>query len=193
MLSRVMFSLRFFIVHRFGIKRIVTSESFDHLWDITLREIEERCVSVIILDFDGVLAPDGYYSPVKKAEDWLSGLSMEARNIKFFVLSNKPMKEREDYFSFKFPNLKFVKGVRKKPYPDGINSIIDAEGVSRSQVLIVDDRLMTGILAAEIANINSIFIQKPLIDFHGNFFNELAFFLLRKIDAILLSCLCHFR
>ena len=42
------------------------------------------------------------------------------------------------------------------PYPDGILEVLRTAGIENVQTYMVDDRLLTGILAAEIANIKSI-------------------------------------
>jgi uncharacterized protein len=59
---------------------------------------------------------------------------------------------------------------------------MELEGIAPEMVLMVDDRLLTGILAAAIAGTSSLYIAKPLADFSSSAAKESVFALLRFVE-----------
>src|SRR5690242_1115619 len=80
-------------------------------------------IAVLALDFDGVLAPHGFSAPLPEAGEWLSSCVAVFGEENIFILSNKPTEERRQWFAEHFPVMRFIGGVRKKPFPDGLNKI----------------------------------------------------------------------
>ena len=80
-----------------------------------------------------------------------------------------------------------MSGVRKKPYPDGLLKIIQDEKIDPKLVCLIDDRLLTGILAAELAGTQAILITKPLSNFERHFFKECFFSILRALESAYLA------
>lgn len=72
----------------------------------------------------------------------------------------------------------------KKPYPEGILAIKEHVGCALHEILLVDDRLVTGILAAIIAGIKAVYIVAPMVDVKKNPCRELFFMVLRKIEFL---------
>nr|MBP9764408.1 hypothetical protein [Gammaproteobacteria bacterium] len=70
--------------------------------------------------------------------------------------------------------------------PDTILSILQKTQVSPSELLVVDDRLLTGILAAIIAGVRGCYIVEPLVDLHKHLLSELFIMSLRKLERWLL-------
>jgi uncharacterized protein len=139
-------------------------------------------IKVLALDFDGVLAPHGYPEPSGAMKLWLDKAHESGRFGRIYVYSNKPSESRKRYFQENYPEFSFVSNVRKKPYPDGLFKIMEQEGVAPESVLMVDDRLLTGILAAAIAGTSSLYIAKPLADFSYNPLKETVFATLRFVE-----------
>jgi uncharacterized protein len=59
---------------------------------------------------------------------------------------------------------------------------MEAEGVAPENVLMVDDRLLTGMLAAAVAGTSSLYIAQPLADFSYSPVKEAVFATLRSIE-----------
>jgi predicted HAD superfamily phosphohydrolase YqeG len=136
-------------------------------------------VAALALDFDGVLAHHGAPQPLPEAVAWLKQCQSVFGGEKIFILSNKPTTGRKDWFSEHFPSFRFISGVRKKPYPDGLNKTGDLAGVPLDSILMVDDRLLTGCLAAITSGARPCYIRKPYVSFKYRPLAELFFMLLR--------------
>jgi predicted HAD superfamily phosphohydrolase YqeG len=104
-----------------------------------------------------------------------------------FILSNKPTEERKSWFNNRHPGIRFISGVRKKPYPDGLDEVIRIAGVQPHEVTLLDDRLLTGVLATCLAGTEVVYINAPYVDLAGNPFKESFFILLRTVERVLLS------
>jgi predicted HAD superfamily phosphohydrolase YqeG len=146
-----------------------------------------RGIRILVLDFDGVLASHGETLIEKEIQPWLQDCLMVFGHGNLFILSNKPTEVRLQYFNQFFPGIIFVKAKRKKPYPDGLLEILALKKETRPEVLLmVDDRLFTGILAAIIANTRACYITKPLISLTKRPFHELFFMGLRALEHLII-------
>ncbi len=139
-------------------------------------------VAALALDFDGVLAHHGAPAPLPETIEWLKRCVSVFGGDKIFILSNKPTEGRRQWFSAHFPAVRFIAGVRKKPYPDGLKKTGELTGVPLSAVLMVDDRLLTGCLAAINAGARPCYIRQPYVSFRHRPATELFFMLLRRIE-----------
>ena len=72
--------------------------------------------------------------------------------------------------------------MRKKPYPDGLLKIAELSKAKPSKMLLIDDRLLTGVLATFIANTQAIWIKKPYVNLKKHWGSELLFVALRKLE-----------
>ncbi len=144
--------------------------------------LKQEGVKLMILDFDGVLAAFGETIISPPIENWV----IRCRDIfgfgNIFILTNRPTQERQQYLSERLPGVEFFWASRKKPYPDGILSIMHLKAVAPAEVLVIDDRLLTGILAAVLANVRGCYITEPLVSFRKRPIRELFFVLLRTIE-----------
>jgi predicted HAD superfamily phosphohydrolase YqeG len=147
-------------------------------------------VKVLALDFDGVLSPHGFAAPVPQAQEWLARCATVFGEDKLFILSNKPSLERKKWFDRHFPGIRFISGVKKKPFPDGLNKIGELARVPLTSILMIDDRLLTGCLAALVAGTRPCYIRKPFISFSHNIFAEIFFMLIRTAERRFIS-LCN--
>ncbi len=143
-------------------------------------------IRALALDFDGVLAHHGAPCPIPEAIDWLKHCEAVFGGGMIFILSNKPTEGRRQWFSKHFPAFRFISGVRKKPYPDGLVKTAELAGVPPPSILMVDDRLLTGCLAALVAGARPSYIRSPYYSFSNRPVAELFFMTLRKIERILL-------
>lgn len=155
--------------------------------ELTPERLQEEGAQVLVLDFDGVLGPDNSLEPIENIKTWLDQV-YSIFNDKLFILSNKPLPAREAYFKTHFPQVQFIKGVAKKPYPEGLQVIQSKTKTPAQNIIFCDDRLLTGILAAEIAGVKAFWVINPIRNFRGRFWHELFFACLRRLDRVFLRC-----
>lgn len=144
-------------------------------------------ITALALDFDGVLAPHGFPAPLPEAQEWLARCSAVFGADRIFILSNKPTDARKAWFRDNFPEIRFISGVRKKPYPDGLEKAAELAHVPLSAILMVDDRLLTGCLAALVAGARPLYIRRPCVSFLQHPMAEFFFMLLRAGERSLLK------
>ncbi len=191
--KRLLFSLRMLRDHCYTLKNIChITPNNQQLIDISPKIFQQQGIEILILDFDGVLASHGELYPAGELHNWLY-LCVEifgARNI--FILSNKPLIERINYFKRHYPGIRYIKEVKKKPYPDGLQKIISLTKKSPKSLMLVDDRLLTGCLAACIAEVPVTYISKPYVCISKHPIAELFFITLRFLENRLIR-LCKKR
>jgi uncharacterized protein len=184
MLNRVIFSLREAANHRSALCRIASSGHGESLPDVTSAGFPEN-IKVIALDFDGVLGPHGYPRPTVDLEQWFAKVRACGQISRVYIYSNKPTQARKHYFETYLPEICFLSGIRKKPFPDGIKRIAELEGVPPEAVLMVDDRLLTGMLAAILAGAQGFYVTRPVTDFGYRPVHEAVFGLLRVVEKLM--------
>ena len=156
-----------------------------HVTALTPKRLDQMHIKALALDFDGVMGTHGEIGALPAVETWLQNLSQLWKG-QIFILSNKPFQAREDYFKTNFPNIQFIKDVAKKPYPDGLNKIISLAQCQSQEVLMIDDRLLTGMLAASISGTQALWLY-PAVRKPGLHWHELFFDGLRRLDQILIG------
>ena len=149
-----------------------------HTTDIPLTTLQEKGIETVVLDFDGVLANHGAQSPLPEVLTWLDQANLLFPN-NLYLLSNKPNDSRKRYFAEHYPDIHFIAGVRKKPYPDGLQKIIQMSKTRPDKIVLIDDRLLTGVLATLITGCKAVWVTKAYRQFKGNFCNEVFFSILR--------------
>lgn len=175
MLSRCLYTIKQMFRHRKMLKSLKYSNCLEGVVHLTPEFLSDKKVSYLALDFDGVLASHGKPEILGEVKQWLDEFVTKFDESNIFILSNKPTQERLEYFKKYFPKIRFISGVAKKPYPDGLNKIIDTVGCEPQEVALVDDRLLTGALACFIAGCYPILITKPYVD-RENYTKEEQFF-----------------
>ena len=146
--------------------------------------LKAQGIAALALDFDGVLAHHGAPVPLPEAIEWMKRCEAAFGGDRVFILSNKPTDERRRWFAEHFPAMRFIAGVRKKPYPDGLNKTGELAGVPLSSIMMVDDRLLTGCLAALVAGARPCYIRRPYFSFHHRPVAELIFWKLRILERL---------
>jgi len=177
MIQRILFSFLEGIKHRAQLKTIpyidnITSIDWQAQWDAGIR--------VVVLDFDGVLAADRQQQLCESiCAVLLTIIGIYGSHV--YIFSNQPTPQRQAYFAEHFPHIQFLVA-KQKPYPDGLLSVIIQEQVSPEKIVLVDDRVLTGGLAATLAGIECILIKNPTISFSDNPLREIVFFIIRIIE-----------
>lgn len=141
-------------------------------------------IKALALDFDGVLANHGAPSPLPEAVEWIKQCEAVFGGDRIFILSNKPTDGRRRWFGENFPAMRFISGVPKKPYPDGLLKTAELAGVPLHSIMMVDDRLLTGCLAALAAGARPCYIRQPYVSFGYRPGAELFFWLLRAAERV---------
>jgi len=155
------------------------------VFDLNLGLEKAQGIKVLILDMDGVLTCYGEERPGTSIESWLNSCIQIFGEGCIFILSNKPTQERASYFKTHFKGVELIFPTRKKPYPDGINQILELTKTDPHSVLVIDDRLLTGVLAAILSHTEARLVTKPLICLNLRPIPELFFIVLRKIERVL--------
>jgi hypothetical protein len=133
--------------------------------DIQPQQLLEQGIQSLIVDFDGVLASHDKIEPTEEAKKWLRVCCKVFGPNRIFILSNKPTLARKHYFAEYFLGLNFVIAEHKKPFPYSILKIIQTTKLSPKEILVIDDRLLTGILAAIISKVRGCLITEPFVDY----------------------------
>jgi len=158
-----------------------------NIQDISKPELDAHGVSILVLDYDAVLAAHGEPQPKPEIIVWLRQFSKIFAPGKIYILSNKPTTARQKFFLQNFPEVKFIIAKRKKPYPDGLLQIAVESGVTPKSLLLVDDRLGTGILATLIAGTQGLWITKPYVNIMSRPIAETWFIFLRWSEQLIIK------
>lgn len=153
------------------------------------RLLRESGIRALALDFDGVLAHHGAGEPNPEAREWLERAVAVFGAGRIAILSNKPTGVRLAWFGLNFPGIRFVSGVRKKPFPDGLLQVSELTATSPAAILMVDDRLLTGCLSAIVAGARPCWINRPFVSCTHRPLAELFFMLLRRLERLLAGVL----
>lgn len=158
------------------------------LAEITPERLENANVGVLVLDFDGVLAPHGAMEPLPQVKAWLRNLSNHIGEQRIALLTNKPFSSRLAYFTQEFPSIYIAHVRRKKPYPDGLLQIAEYKGIERHRLALLDDRLLTGMLATCLAYTQGLYFYKPYRNLLRRPITETFFSFLRIVERVFISC-----
>jgi HAD superfamily phosphatase (TIGR01668 family) len=188
---RLAYTLKKTWLHRHSLATFLKSaQQLQNVTQLTPPSLEHSNIKALALDFDGVLAPHGDIAPLATVNTWLHALSKTWEG-QIFILSNKPFQAREAYFTKHFPMIQFIKNVAKKPYPDGLNTITTLAQCQPQEVLMIDDRLLTGILAAQLSGTQALWLN-PAVRQPSWSRQEVFFACLRLIDCWLIRTLACF-
>jgi hypothetical protein len=171
--------------HKKQISNVKYENCIDTVVELTTIYLHDKGIKYLALDFDGVLASHGKSEPSPEVIAWLDNFSKDFGEDNIFILSNKPTQERLDFFAAKYPKIRFIAGIAKKPYPDGMLKIRDIVKCDANELALVDDRLLTGCLACIIAGCYPILITKPYIDKMNYDSKERFFSFLRFSEQLL--------
>lgn len=187
MIKRWWFALKEGFVLRKQLKNFLIdpSKQINSLTEITAQRLDQQNIAILILDFDGVLAGHGASQPLPEVENWLTTLSQTIGEQRIALLTNKPIHPRLQYFAKHFPGIHVVQGVRKKPYPDGILEVANYRGLPPHRVLLVDDRLLTGMLATCLAYSQGWYFRRPYSNYWHRPLKESFFSFLRCLERAL--------
>lgn len=166
--------------------RYSSLHTINGLVQLTVERLKALQTTLLVLDFDGVMAAHGALEPRSEVLLWLRDLIVAAPYLKIAILSNKPLLVRQLFFKTHFPQIVFFVSDCKKPYPMGLQALAKQSQTPLSQVLLVDDRWLTGMLAAILAGTEGLYVQQPYADFKKNPMVESFFAGLRIVERLFL-------
>jgi uncharacterized protein len=188
LLKRIFFTLRMMRRYRHALANIVhQSPRNRQLSQIQPMTFKKQGVAILVLDFDGVLAAHGEPYPAPELRPWLHDCIAVFGPEQVFILSNKPLPTRIEDFNRHYPGVRYILEVKKKPYPDGLQQIIAITQQPPDALMLVDDRLLTGGLAASIAQVPMTYITRPYVHFSQRPIQELFFMTLRFLERFAFS------
>ncbi|MBI5484269.1 MAG: hypothetical protein HY888_07405 [Deltaproteobacteria bacterium] len=169
--------------HRTELRRLLDNTLTNScILDLAPEALLTSGVAALALDFDGVLSHHGAPAPLPETVVWMKRCESVFGGGRIFILSNKPTDVRKQWFAEHFPEIRFISGVRKKPFPDGLTKTGELSGVPLSHILMVDDRLLTGCLAALVADARPCYIRRPYVSYRHRPFAEMFFSILRLFE-----------
>lgn len=181
LLQRLLFTLKMGWRHR---QQLINFQKKSALQCATILSLDSdqlkaQGIKVLILDFDGVLASHGEDSLPPAVLHWLQTCIKKNEKHSIFILTNRETAGRKQYIADMLPEVQLLHSARKKPYPDGILKILEITKAPLDAVLMVDDRLLTGVLAALIAGVKARWVATPFISIRKRPWQELFFICLR--------------
>lgn len=184
MINRILYALTMAFKHRKALSAYRHDQMLQYpsILNINLKALRAEGLKIIALDFDGVLASHGATEISLEMSHWLYHCIQIFGRGQVFILTNKPSQQRANYFAKNFSDVEFIFPKQKKPYPDSILAILDKTRVNPSELLVIDDRLLTGILAAIIAGVRGSYITQPLVDLHKRPISECFIMSLRQFE-----------
>ena len=180
MLKRLIYSTKKMLKHKKQISAVKGEHCMRSVTELRVDFLRSQNIKFVALDFDGVLASHGKPELNADVKIWLDSFAENFGQENIFILSNKPTQVRLEYFQKHYSQIRFISGVAKKPYPDGLQKVISTVGCKPEEVALVDDRLLTGCLACIIAGCYPILITKPFVDYDNYTTSEKFFTFLRK-------------
>lgn len=159
--------------------------ALQHTLDLVPQAVFTQGIKIVVLDFDGVLAAHGELVPAPEITAWLQQCLQVFQPAQIFLLSNKPLPARIAYFERE--GIRCIAGVQKKPYPDGLLTIQRLSQCVPSEILLVDDRLLTGGLATCIAQTQFFYVTRPLIAWRKRPIAESFFIFVRWLERRIIA------
>lgn len=128
------------------------------IYQITPEHCHSLGIKAILTDLDNTLIawdnPDG----TEELRHWLEG--MQAAGIPVIVVSNNSHDRVSE--ALKFLNLEFIPRALK-PFTRGINQGVKRLGLTKDEVIMVGDQIMTDIKASNTAGVRSVLV-KPVVE-----------------------------
>lgn len=184
--SKLLFASQQLWLHRAYLRIYLKdpSKRINSVTQLNSEQLELMGIRAVIFDFDGVLATHGAIKISPMVAYWLRDF-IKNYTGQIFLLSNNLFKKRIDYLSTNWPELKIVTPKKKKPDPDGILEISRITGLLPQKILMIDDRLGTGLLAARLAGINGLLVNPALVNYTTQPGVEMFFASLRVLERLI--------
>ncbi len=158
-----------------GLNYFKPSIYISHFSKIEPSILSKQGIKIFICDLDNTLVPHYNKFPNKEVLEFIK--KIQNNGMKFIIVSNNS-KKRVKFFSDKTSADQFY-GNAKKPFPKIVKKIMDDFNVTSSEVIMMGDMLISDILVANFAKIESILVQPMIGESKG--FRDLNIFLDRVL------------
>lgn len=161
-----------------------TSHKLKTLLDITPHFCKTHHIEGLVFDFDAVLNTDGELLIHPSYQRHFSSL---LEHFPVAIYSNAHLPQRKKAMLEAYPNLTWLEIPPKKPSAQRLEEISNIWSLKPQNILMIDDRILTGGLSAYRAGTQFAHIIKPITCYRKRFFRELFFALLRALEGPLVK------
>ena len=126
----------------------------DAVTDISPKELQNRGIRLLMLDFDNTLVPYTVNIPTVEVADWLK--AMQQSEIQICVVSNS--KNTRVQVFCKAYGIDCITHA-KKPFPKGIRQCLEKYGIAPEACALAGDQIYTDTLGANCQGVNSILVK----------------------------------
>ena len=127
------------------------------IYQITPEQLEKHGVKAILADLDNTLIAWNNPNGTEELRLWLA--TMEAAGVPVVVVSNNNHDRVKK--ALEALDLEFIPRALK-PFPRGIHQATEKLGLSKDEVIMVGDQIMTDVRASHGAGVRSVLV-KPVI------------------------------
>lgn len=126
----------------------------DAVTDISPKELQNRGIRLLMLDFDNTLVPYTVNVPTVEVADWLK--AMQQSEIQICVVSNSK-NTRVQVFCKEY-GIDCITHA-KKPFPKGIRQCLQKYDIEPKACALAGDQIYTDTLGANCQGVNSILVK----------------------------------
>ena len=126
----------------------------DAVTDISPKELQNRGIRLLMLDFDNTLVPYTVNVPTVEVADWLK--AMQQSEIQICVVSNSK-NTRVQVFCKEY-GIDCITHA-KKPFPKGIRQCLQKYDIEPNACALAGDQIYTDTLGANCQGVNSILVK----------------------------------
>lgn len=127
----------------------------ERIYDLTVDDLKKRGITTVLADLDNTLLAWNNPEGTPELREWLKSLRDEG--IELIVISNNTTKRVAKAVA---PlNVKFVSW-SLKPLPRGILHVLKTHDLTKEEVIMVGDQMLTDVWAAHSAGIRSVLVKR---------------------------------
>lgn len=130
----------------------------DSIYQIEPSELKRYGIQLVLVDLDNTLIAWDYPEATKESIQWINAVKDE--EIEVVIISNNSKKRVMKVASVL--GLPFIPNA-SKPSVKGFQEVMARHAVTRSELVMVGDQLLTDVLGANRAGIRSVLV-KPILD-----------------------------
>ena len=127
---------------------------FPRLTDLSPAFLQQRGITLLLMDFDNTMLPYTTNVPTQELLDWLEG--MKAAGITLCIVSNSH-KARVPAFSDAYDVSCVIRAA--KPGTRGIREAMERFGAKQSDTALVGDQIYTDVLGAKRAGVTALIVK----------------------------------
>ena len=129
---------------------------YDKVEEIPYFIFDKFRIKLVMLDMDNTLI-DGHTKYNDELKAWVKGL--KKKGIKLYILSNSISKKTVKDISHKLGMQYYLNA--KKPFTKGFNYILEKEGISKQNAIMIGDQIFTDVWGGNRFGIKTILV-KPI-------------------------------